>query len=48
MSGAGRPEQLTVDAGGLRLAVAGARWHAEITGTLVRGRGSGGGRVRHT
>jgi 6,7-dimethyl-8-ribityllumazine synthase len=35
VSGAGRPEQPALDASGLRLAVAGARWHAEITGTLV-------------
>ena len=35
MSGAGRPEEPAVAAGGLRLAVAAARWHAEITGTLV-------------
>lgn len=35
MSGAGRPELPPVDAGGLRLAVAAARWHTEITDTLV-------------
>jgi 6,7-dimethyl-8-ribityllumazine synthase len=35
MSGAGRPELPPVDAGGLRLAVVAARWHPEITDTLV-------------
>jgi 6,7-dimethyl-8-ribityllumazine synthase len=35
MSGAGRPRLDTVDAAGLTLAIAGTRWHAEITDTLV-------------
>lgn len=35
MSGSGRPEPATVDAGGLTLALAATRWHAEITGSLV-------------
>ncbi len=35
MSGAGRPQQPAPDATGLRLAVVAARWHEEITGTLV-------------
>jgi 6,7-dimethyl-8-ribityllumazine synthase len=35
VSGAGRPEQPSPDASGLRLAVAAARWHKEITDTLV-------------
>jgi 6,7-dimethyl-8-ribityllumazine synthase len=35
MSGAGRPELSTVDAGGLTLAIAATRWHAEITDSLV-------------
>ena len=35
MSGAGRPAGRTVDAGGLSLAIAATRWHAEVTDTLV-------------
>ncbi|HWG65635.1 MAG TPA: 6,7-dimethyl-8-ribityllumazine synthase [Streptosporangiaceae bacterium] len=35
MSGAGRPGTETVDASGLRLAIAATRWHAEITDALV-------------
>ena len=35
MSGQGRPELSTVDAGGLTLAIAATRWHAEITDSLV-------------
>ncbi len=35
MSGTGKPEQLSLDAAGLRLAIAAARWHTEITDTLV-------------
>lgn len=35
MSGAGRPELGTVDAAELSLAIAGTRWHAEITDSLV-------------
>jgi 6,7-dimethyl-8-ribityllumazine synthase len=35
MSGQGRPELGTVDAAGLSLAIAGTRWHAEITDSLV-------------
>ena len=35
MSGAGRPDQSAVDASGLRLAVAAARWHADITDVLL-------------
>ena len=35
MSGAGRPELETVDAAGLTLAIAGTRWHAEITDSLA-------------
>jgi 6,7-dimethyl-8-ribityllumazine synthase len=35
MSGEGRPDQATVDASGLTLAIAGTRWHAEITDSLV-------------
>ena len=35
MSGTGRPPQRAVDAAGLTLAVAGTRWHGEITDTLV-------------
>ena len=35
MSGQGRPELAAVDAGGLSLAIAGTRWHAEITDSLV-------------
>ena len=35
MSGQGRPELTTVDAGGLTLAIAATRWHAEITDSLV-------------
>jgi 6,7-dimethyl-8-ribityllumazine synthase len=36
VSGAGRPAGRTVDAGGLSLAIAAARWHAEVTGCLVQ------------
>jgi 6,7-dimethyl-8-ribityllumazine synthase len=35
VSGQGRPELGTVDAAGLSLAIAGTRWHAEITDSLV-------------
>ena len=35
MSGTGRPAQRAIDAAGLTLAVAGTRWHGEITDTLV-------------
>jgi 6,7-dimethyl-8-ribityllumazine synthase len=35
MSGQGRPELGMVDAAGLSLAIAGTRWHAEITDSLV-------------
>jgi 6,7-dimethyl-8-ribityllumazine synthase len=35
MSGEGRPELGTVSADGLTLAIAGTRWHAEITDSLV-------------
>ena len=35
MSGAGRPEDNPVDATGLSLAIAGTRWHPEITDSLV-------------
>ena len=35
MSGAGRPELEAVDATGLTLAIAGTRWHAEITNSLA-------------
>jgi 6,7-dimethyl-8-ribityllumazine synthase len=35
MSGDGRPELATVDGGDLTLAIAGTRWHAEITDSLV-------------
>ena len=35
MSGAGRPELEAVDATGLTLAIAGTRWHAEITDSLA-------------
>ena len=35
MSGAGRPELEAVDAAELTLAIAGTRWHAEITDSLV-------------
>jgi 6,7-dimethyl-8-ribityllumazine synthase len=35
MSGAGRPVSEAVDAGGLTLALVAARWHAEITDSLV-------------
>ena len=35
MSGQGRPELAVVDAGGLSLAIAATRWHAEITDALV-------------
>lgn len=34
MSGSGRPEAVSVDATGLRLAVVATRWHAEITENL--------------
>jgi len=36
MSGTGRPAAGAVDAAGLSLAIAAARWHAEITDSLVR------------
>lgn len=35
MSGTGRPEAGVVDAAGLTLAIAGTRWHAEITDSLT-------------
>ena len=35
MSGQGRPELAVVDAADLALAIAGTRWHAEITDSLV-------------
>jgi 6,7-dimethyl-8-ribityllumazine synthase len=35
MSGEGRPDAATVDAAGLRLAIAATRWHAPITDSLV-------------
>jgi 6,7-dimethyl-8-ribityllumazine synthase len=35
VSGTGRPDQPPLDASGLRLAVAAARWHEEITDALV-------------
>jgi 6,7-dimethyl-8-ribityllumazine synthase len=35
MSGQGRPELAVVDAGGVSLAIAATRWHAEITDSLV-------------
>jgi 6,7-dimethyl-8-ribityllumazine synthase len=35
VSGAGRPDGRVVDAGGLSLAIAATRWHAEITDQLV-------------
>jgi 6,7-dimethyl-8-ribityllumazine synthase len=35
VSGAGRPGGEPVDAGGLTLAIAATRWHAEITNSLV-------------
>lgn len=35
MSGKGRPQLGTVDAADLALAIAGTRWHAEITDSLV-------------
>ncbi|HLH58759.1 MAG TPA: 6,7-dimethyl-8-ribityllumazine synthase [Streptosporangiaceae bacterium] len=35
MSGEGRPEEATVDAVGLSLAIAATRWHAEITDSLT-------------
>jgi 6,7-dimethyl-8-ribityllumazine synthase len=35
MSGAGRPQLAAVDAAELTLAIAGTRWHAEITDSLV-------------
>ncbi len=35
MSGAGQPGAEPVDAGGLTLAIAATRWHAEITNSLV-------------
>ncbi len=36
MSGQGRPPGRTVDAAGLRLAIAATRWHPEVTGCLVQ------------
>jgi 6,7-dimethyl-8-ribityllumazine synthase len=35
VSGAGKPQLASVDAAGLTLAIAGTRWHAEITDSLV-------------
>ena len=35
MSGQGRPQLATVDAADLTLAIAGTRWHAEVTDSLV-------------
>jgi 6,7-dimethyl-8-ribityllumazine synthase len=35
MSGEGRPDAQVVDASGLTLAIAGTRWHAEVTDSLV-------------
>jgi 6,7-dimethyl-8-ribityllumazine synthase len=35
MSGAGKPDAVTVDAAGLSLAIAATRWHAEITDSLT-------------
>ena len=35
MSGGGRPDGRAVDAAGLTLAIAAARWHAEVTGCLL-------------
>ena len=35
MSGQGKPGLATVDAGGLTLAIAATRWHAQITDSLV-------------
>jgi 6,7-dimethyl-8-ribityllumazine synthase len=35
VSGAGRPDGQVVDAGGLSVAIAATRWHAEITNQLV-------------
>ncbi len=35
MSGTGKPAQRAVDAAGLTLAIAGTRWHGEITDILV-------------
>jgi 6,7-dimethyl-8-ribityllumazine synthase len=35
MSGAGRPAGRSIDASGLRLAIAATRWHAEVTDVLV-------------
>ncbi|GAA2578897.1 6,7-dimethyl-8-ribityllumazine synthase [Actinomadura fulvescens] len=35
MSGAGRPEDRTVDAGGLTLGIACTRWHGQITDRLL-------------
>ena len=35
MSGQGRPQLGTVDAADIALAIAGTRWHAEITDSLV-------------
>lgn len=35
MSGAGRPEDITVDAAGLTLGIACTRWHGEITDRLL-------------
>jgi 6,7-dimethyl-8-ribityllumazine synthase len=35
VSGGGRPDGRVVDAGGLTLAIAATRWHAEVTGCLL-------------
>jgi 6,7-dimethyl-8-ribityllumazine synthase len=35
MSGAGRPDGPVIDAGGVSLAIAATRWHAEVTDRLV-------------
>jgi 6,7-dimethyl-8-ribityllumazine synthase len=35
VSGAGAPEQTTVDAAGLRLGIVATRWHTQITGALL-------------
>lgn len=35
MSGEGRPDRPSVDASGLRMAIAATRWHAEITDRLI-------------
>ena len=35
MSGGGRPDGRTVDGAGLTLAIAAARWHADVTGCLL-------------